>query len=90
MRTTLVASKSRVAPLKNPQTIPRLELMGNVILARLVEAVCNALKDEIPIRKVHCHTDSKISLSWIKAVSREFQVFVKNRVNEVQCKVPPE
>ena len=90
VRTSLVASKSRVAPLKNSQTIPRLELMGNVVLARLIEAVCNALKDEIPIRKVHCHTDSKISLSWIKAVSKEFQVFVENRVVETRSKVSPD
>ena len=90
MKTSLVASKSRVAPLKNSQTIPRLELMGNVVLARLIEAVCSALKEEVRIDRIHCHTDSKISLSWIKAVHKEFQVFVENRVNETRRKVPPE
>ena len=90
VKTSLVASKSRVAPLKNSQTIPRLELMGNVVLARLIEAVCSALKEEVRIDRIHCHTDSKISLSWIKAVHKEFQVFVENRVNETRRKVPPE
>ena len=48
------------------------------------------MKDDIKIDNVYCHTDSKISLSWIKATHKEFQVFVENRVNEVRKKVLPE
>ena len=50
VKTSLIASKSRFAPIKNAQTIPRLELMGNVILSRLVEAVTEAVKDDIKNR----------------------------------------
>lgn len=87
---SLVASKSRVAPLKTVQTIPRLELMGNLILARLVEAVMNAVKDNLTIGQVFCHTDSKVSLSWVKGVRKEFQTFVQNRVDEIRRKIAPE
>ena len=87
---SLVAAKSRVAPLKNTQTIPRLELMGNVILARLENSVMAAFQNEIQIDNVYCHTDSTISLSWVKAVQKEFQPFVQNRVNEIRQKVDPE
>lgn len=45
----LVASKTRVAPLKK-QSIPRLELLGATILVRLAKAVQNALPPEIGIR----------------------------------------
>ena len=90
VHTSLVASKSRVAPLNTSQTIPRLELMGNVILGRLIEAVTNALQDGITIDKVYCHTDSKVSLSWVKAERKEFQTFVQNRVSEIRRKIPPE
>jgi len=39
----LVASKMRVAPLKQ-LSIPRLELMSARILAQLMNTVCNALQ----------------------------------------------
>ena len=35
VETSLVASKSRLAPLKNVQTFSGLELMGNVVLAQV-------------------------------------------------------
>ena len=44
--TSLVASKSRVAPYKNKITIPRLELLGNLILSRLILTVLNSFKRE--------------------------------------------
>ena len=39
---SLVAAKSRLAPM-NPFTIPRLELLGNLLLSRLMVSVENAL-----------------------------------------------
>ena len=84
---SLVASKSRVAPLKNQQTIPRLKLMGNVVLSRLVLSVLNGIKDGLKIDEIFCHTDSQICLCWIKAIEKEFQPFVQNRINEVRRNV---
>ena len=89
VKMSLVASKSRVAPSKTPQTIPRLELMGAVVLSRLVGSVMNGFQKEINIDQMYCHTDSKIVLSWIMAVSKEFNTFVQNRVNEIRRLVDP-
>ena len=46
-----LASKTRVAPLSS-QTIPRLELLSAVILARLMYSVKEALASEIKINKL--------------------------------------
>ena len=59
--TKFVASKTRVAPLSN-ETIPRLELLAAVILARLVSAVKVALEHEVPFKKITCWSDSEIAL----------------------------
>ena len=54
----LLCSKTRVAPGKQ-QSIPRLELLGACILARLMNTVQNSLPEEI--RKFYW-TDSKTTL----------------------------
>ena len=75
----LVASKSRVAPIKK-QSIPRLELLGGVILARLV----NTLKRSIP---GHCRifywVDSTTVLCWIKN-DKGWKQYVSHRVEEIR------
>ena len=64
VKITVVASKSRVAPTKNVQTVPRLELMGNVILARLILSVINGCRMRLKkVENIYCHTDSQICLS---------------------------
>ena len=75
--TSFVASKTRVAPLSN-ETIPRLELLATVILARLISAVKAALECEIPIENVTCLSDSEIALCWIKNIDKEWKQFVQN------------
>ena len=87
---SFVASKSRVAPLKRKETIPRLELLGNLILSRLVINVLNALCNEICIDEVLCFTDSQVSLAWIKSTDKELKTFVENRVKEIRRNVEPE
>jgi len=59
MKSVLVASKTRVAPLSG-QTIPRLELLGAVILVRLVKHVhvVGALSGTLRIDRVRCWVDS--------------------------------
>ena len=59
----LVASKTRVAPLKK-QTIPRLELLGANILARLMDTVRNCLFVNQEI-EMYNWTDSMTVLCWI-------------------------
>ena len=59
----LVASKTRVAPIQT-QTVPRLELLGALLLARLMESVRSSLDGLVG--ECLCFTDSQIVLCWIK------------------------
>ena len=95
----LISSKSRIVPMKKSYTIPRLELLGNYILAKLITVVRNALVQEIDISRYLCWSDSNISIAWIKAVKlnflgnteyREFKPFLQNRVNLIREKVRPD
>ena len=81
---SFVTSKSRIAPIKAKHTIPRLELLGNFILSKLVVSVSKALEEEMIIDKIYCWSDSKVSLAWINARNKEFKTFVQNRVLEIR------
>ena len=81
-----VASKSRVAPAKE-LSIPRLELLAALVLARLIEHVKEALQLELAITDINCWTDSKVTLFWIKGEEKEWKQFVQNRVNEIRSLV---
>ena len=74
----LVASKSRVAPIKR-QTIPGLELFGASILARLVNKL-KSFGTEFP---TVLWTDSMTTLCWIKN-ERVWKQYVGQRVNEIR------
>ena len=81
-RVSLVMSKGRVAPLKR-LTLPRLELLGCLMAARLVQFVLRALR--LPqITPYVCWTDSMIALGWIRGSPQRWKQFVANRVTEIQ------
>ena len=61
IRVRFLAAKTRVAPIER-QTIPRLELLSCLILARLVKNVQEALKDQIKLDDPVCWSDSKVAL----------------------------
>lgn len=58
----LVSARSRVAPKSRP-TIPRMELLGATIAARMYRSTVEALK--LPL-KAYFWTDSMVVLAWIK------------------------
>ena len=84
-----VTSKTRVAPLVK-QTIPRLELLSALILARLISHVRSSLKEFIQISQVRCWTDSEVALHWIRGESRKWKQFLQNRALEIRSLIPPE
>ena len=79
----LVTAKSRLAPMKK-STIPRLELLGNLLLSRLMKNVENCLGNILNVSKKFYWTDSQITLSWISNKNKEFKTFVENRVQEIR------
>ena len=79
----IVAAKARVAPLKE-LSIPRLKLLGCLILAELITSVKNSLKQEFNITKLFCWSDSEISLHWVKGVNKERKQWIQNRLNKIR------
>ncbi|XP_065195785.1 uncharacterized protein LOC135827185 [Sycon ciliatum] len=82
----LVAAKTRVAPLKQ-QTIPRLELLSALVLARLMASVSSTLA-ELKIDQILCWSDSQVALAWIAGVEQTWKQFVESRVTEIRRLVP--
>lgn len=76
-----VASKSRVTPLR-PVSIPRLELQGALLSARLGATIQNEHKD-IKANKRYFWTDSNTVLQWIRSDPRDFKPYVAHRLGEI-------
>ena len=84
--TSLVMSKTRVAPIKR-QTIPRLELCGALLLAQLLHNCKEVLN--VPMEDVFAWTDSTIVLNWIQGNPRRFKTYVGNRVSQIMDLISP-
>ena len=81
--TQIIVAKTRVS-LAEVITIPQLELMSRLLLARLVHSVYFALTRRFPISKVLCLNDSGITLARIQNEKKQYKQFVHNRVREVR------
>ena len=79
----IIASKARVAPIKQV-TIPKLELMGALLLAELMHTIRNVLLQELYPEKITSFywVDSLVALCWVKN-SKPWKQFVRNRVLKI-------
>ena len=82
-----VASKTRVSPLTQ-LSIPRLELLSCLLLAKLISSVLNALQTVIDVKVGSCFTDSKVAFYWIHGEDKQWKQFVYNRAVEIRRLVP--
>ena len=87
--TSLVTSKTRVAPL-DIKSIPRLELLGALIVTRLITRVRRTLGTLLHLNEVYCWTDNTGVLYWIKRTNKEYKQFVENWLREIRRLTQPE
>ena len=78
----LLCSKSRIAPINQKLTIPKLELNSSLLLANLVTKVYEILKAKI--NQVFLYSDSNIVLAWLKTQPAKLNTYVANRVLKIQ------
>lgn len=68
----MLATKTSVVPLTN-QTTPRLELLGTLILSRLVKTVTRVLQQFTAFKSEAYITESQMAqvvLTWIKTIDK--------------------
>ncbi|KAJ0169299.1 hypothetical protein K1T71_015183 [Dendrolimus kikuchii] len=77
----LIISKTKVAPIEKELTIPRLELCGAVLAAKLLFEVSQIM--DIQKENLFAWSDSTVVLAWLRGLPSRWTTFVSNRVSEI-------
>ena len=83
---SLLLAKSKVVPASKPSTIPRLELSGACLLARLLVSVADSI--QTPPECVFAWSDSTITLTRLNSPPGGYDAYVKNRIVKTIENVP--
>ncbi|XP_057368275.1 uncharacterized protein LOC130689291 [Daphnia carinata] len=77
----MVKASSKLAP-KKTLSVPMLELNVALLSSRIAAAIHSSLTH--PIQRRFFWTDSSTVRNWIRATASFYQVFVSNRIGEIQ------
>ncbi|XP_022836959.1 uncharacterized protein LOC111364343, partial [Spodoptera litura] len=78
---SLITSKTKVAPIEKQVSIPRLEICGAALAAKLILETSQVMC--VPKNKLFAWTDSTIVLAWLKGGPSRWNTFVSNRVSDI-------
>jgi len=84
---SLLGTKTKMAPMKST-TIPRLKFCAAVLLTWWMSRIHVILGHKVSVNKMFVWSDSQIVLSWLTFPHALFNVFISNRVLQVQQLLP--
>ena len=82
-----IISKSRISPINQKLTLPRLQLSGELTAAKLAKYLKELFS--ISEKNIYLWTDKIIVIHWIKSVPERWKPFIKNRAIEIQSLANP-